>query len=81
MWRLPVKWIDVVGEGGTAHSELEPSGFTLSLNYAFPKLLTGTVPLSYPIPILFSSQCNNSDTRKADVIIWRVEGVSTSEIT
>jgi hypothetical protein len=81
VWRLPVKWIDVVGEGGTAHSELEGSGFTLSLNYALPKLPNGTVPLSYPNPTLFSSQCNNSVTRKADVIIWRIEGVSTLEIT
>jgi len=79
-----VKWINV-GGGGKAHSEQEGSGFTLSLNYAFPKLRDGTVPLYSPHPhlsTLFSSQCNNSDTRKEDVIIRRIEGVSTSaEIT
>jgi len=72
------------GGRGAAHSELEGSGFTLSLNYAFPKLRDGTVRLSSPPPppTLFSSQCNNSDTREKDVIIRRIEGFSTSaEIT
>jgi hypothetical protein len=74
------------GGGGLAHSELEASGFTLSLNYSFPNFLM-EVPL-YPCSssvktfTLFSSKCNNSDRMEEDVTILSKADVLTSrEIT